>query len=100
MEDALLRGLISFLEWLLTGAVTQLVVAIISKDSRTPMERWVFDINLVEQPAEGSETYVNDLSIAVRQSSKERIHSLELPQSPKQRFKPRFAPFSSRLYRP
>lgn len=37
--------------WLLTGAVTQLVVAIISKDSRTPLERWVFDINLVEQPS-------------------------------------------------
>ncbi|KAH9044825.1 mitotic spindle checkpoint protein MAD2 [Lactarius pseudohatsudake] len=32
--------------WLLTGAVTQLVVAIITKDSRTPLERWVFDINL------------------------------------------------------
>ena len=33
--------------WLLTGAVTHLVVAIITKDSRTPLERWVFDINLV-----------------------------------------------------
>ncbi|CAL1695594.1 unnamed protein product [Somion occarium] len=36
-------------KWLLTGAVTQLVLAIISKDSRVTMERWVFDINLVEQ---------------------------------------------------
>ena len=43
-------------EWLLTGAITQLVLAIISKDSRTPLERWVFDINLVEPPAgEGTE---------------------------------------------
>ncbi|KAI0825025.1 mitotic spindle checkpoint protein MAD2 [Trametes gibbosa] len=42
-------------EWLLTGSVTQLVLAIISKDSRLPLERWVFDINLVEQPSEGSQ---------------------------------------------
>jgi hypothetical protein len=28
------------------------VLAIISKDTRTPLERWVFDINLVEPPAE------------------------------------------------
>ena len=45
-------------EWLLTGAITQLVLAIISKDTRTPLERWVFDINLVEPPAEGSQPYV------------------------------------------
>ncbi|TFK94439.1 spindle assembly checkpoint protein [Polyporus arcularius HHB13444] len=38
-------------QWLLTGSITQLVLAIISKDSRTPLERWVFDINLVEPPA-------------------------------------------------
>lgn len=42
-------------EWLLTGSITQLVLAIISKDSRVTMERWVFDINLVEQPAGSSE---------------------------------------------
>ena len=43
-------------EWLLTGAMTELVLAIIVKDSRTPLERWVFDINLVEPPAgEGTE---------------------------------------------
>lgn len=46
-----LTGLAS--EWLLTGAVTQLVLAIISKDSRVPLERWVFDVHLVEQPSEG-----------------------------------------------
>lgn len=47
-------------EWLLTGSVTQLVLAIISKDSRVTMERWVFDINLVKQPAaEGGATYVD-----------------------------------------
>ena len=43
-------------EWLLTGSVTQLVLAIISKDTRTPLERWVFDINLVEPPVESGET--------------------------------------------
>lgn len=40
-------------EWLLTGSITQLVLAIISKDTRTPLERWVFDINLVQ--TEGGE---------------------------------------------
>ena len=40
-------------EWLLTGSITQLVLAIISKDTRTPLERWVFDINLV--PTEDGE---------------------------------------------
>jgi len=43
-------------KWLLTGVVTQLVVAIISKDTRTPLERWVFDIHLVEQPSAETET--------------------------------------------
>lgn len=42
-------------EWLLTGSVTQLVLAIISKDTRTPLERWVFDVMLVDPPAEGAE---------------------------------------------
>jgi len=44
-------------KWLLTGSVTQLVLAIIAKDSRTTLERWVFDITLVEQQSadEGSE---------------------------------------------
>ena len=42
-------------EWLLTGSVTQLVLAIISKDTRTPLERWVFDIKLVEPPADSEE---------------------------------------------
>jgi len=42
-------------EWILTGSVNQLVLAIISKDTRIPLERWVFDIMLVEPPAEGSE---------------------------------------------
>ncbi|KAG5636898.1 hypothetical protein H0H81_006484 [Sphagnurus paluster] len=43
------------IEWLLTGSVTQLVLAIISKDTRTPLERWVFDIKLVEQPTDPTE---------------------------------------------
>jgi mitotic spindle assembly checkpoint protein MAD2 len=29
--------------------VTQLVLAIISKDTRTTVERWVFDVHLVDQ---------------------------------------------------
>jgi mitotic spindle assembly checkpoint protein MAD2 len=41
-----------------TGSVTQLVLAIISKDTRTPLERWVFDIKLVEPPAESATPFV------------------------------------------
>lgn len=44
-----------FTEWILTGSVNQLVLAIISKDTRIPLERWVFDIMLVEPPPETSE---------------------------------------------
>ncbi|PPQ62822.1 hypothetical protein CVT24_000516 [Panaeolus cyanescens] len=56
LENYLERILSQVQKWLLTGSVTQLVLAIISKDTRTPLERWVFDVKLVEQPAEGSET--------------------------------------------
>ena len=38
---------------LLTG-VTQLVVAIVSKNSRVSLERWVFDINLVQRSSQGA----------------------------------------------
>ncbi|KAJ7596972.1 spindle assembly checkpoint protein [Mycena floridula] len=48
LENYLERILSQVQKWLLTGTVTQLVLAIISKDSRTPLERWVFDIKLVE----------------------------------------------------
>ncbi|KAH9837178.1 mitotic spindle checkpoint protein MAD2 [Rhodofomes roseus] len=55
LENYLERILKQVNKWLLTGSVTQLVLAIISKDSRTTLERWVFDINLVEQPTNTSE---------------------------------------------
>ncbi|KAF8971403.1 mitotic spindle checkpoint protein MAD2 [Flammula alnicola] len=55
LENYLERILNQVQKWLLTGSVTQLVLAIISKDTRTPLERWVFDIMLVETPAEGTE---------------------------------------------
>ncbi|EPQ60587.1 spindle assembly checkpoint protein [Gloeophyllum trabeum ATCC 11539] len=42
-------------KWLLTGSVTQLVLAIISKDTRITLERWVFDVNLVEQEQDTAE---------------------------------------------
>ena len=41
------------LEWLLTGSVTQLVLAIIARDTRVTLERWVFDVTVNEPPAEG-----------------------------------------------
>ncbi|THH34059.1 hypothetical protein EUX98_g161 [Antrodiella citrinella] len=51
LENYLEKILAQMNKWLLTGSVTQIVLAIISKDSRTTMERWVFDINVVQQPA-------------------------------------------------
>jgi mitotic spindle assembly checkpoint protein MAD2 len=35
-------------EWIATGSVTQLVLAIITKEGRITLERWVFDITLVD----------------------------------------------------
>ncbi|KAG1736684.1 DNA-binding protein [Suillus paluster] len=55
LENYLDRILKQVNKWLLTGSVTQLVLAIISKDTRLPLERWVFDVNLVEQPADSSD---------------------------------------------
>ncbi|KAG1864523.1 DNA-binding protein [Suillus fuscotomentosus] len=55
LENYLDRILKQVNKWLLTGSVTQLVLAIISKDARLPLERWVFDVNLVEQPADSAE---------------------------------------------
>lgn len=51
-------------EWLLTGSITQIVLAIISKDSRMTLERWVFDINLVEQPSHTPAPYVSCVILA------------------------------------
>jgi mitotic spindle assembly checkpoint protein MAD2 len=55
LENYLDRILKQLNKWLLTGSVTQLVLAIISKDTRLPLERWVFDVNLVEPPADAAE---------------------------------------------
>ncbi|KII93898.1 hypothetical protein PLICRDRAFT_36118 [Plicaturopsis crispa FD-325 SS-3] len=54
LENYLEKILAQVNKWLLTGSVTQLVLAIISKDTRTPLERWVFDIHLVEAPKDTS----------------------------------------------
>ncbi|KAG7099137.1 hypothetical protein E1B28_001009 [Marasmius oreades] len=50
LENYLDKILKQVQKWLLTGSVTQLVLAIISKETRTALERWVFDIKLVEPP--------------------------------------------------
>ncbi|KIK96838.1 hypothetical protein PAXRUDRAFT_825525 [Paxillus rubicundulus Ve08.2h10] len=54
LENYLDRILKQVNKWLLTGSVTQLVLAIISKDTRLPLERWVFDVNLVEPPTDST----------------------------------------------
>ncbi|KAI0094805.1 mitotic spindle checkpoint protein MAD2 [Irpex rosettiformis] len=54
LENYLEKILSQVNKWLLTGSITQIVLAIISKDSRTAMERWVFDVSLVEPPADTS----------------------------------------------
>lgn len=37
-------------KWLLSGSVTQLVLAIIAKDTKLTLERWVFDVHLQRNP--------------------------------------------------
>ncbi|KZS96103.1 spindle assembly checkpoint protein [Sistotremastrum niveocremeum HHB9708] len=54
LENYLDRILAQVNKWLLTGSVTQLVLAIIAKESRTTLERWVFDITLTEPPSDES----------------------------------------------
>lgn len=45
--------------WLLKGNVTQLVLVLLSKDTRTPLERWTFNVDLVAPQEHGSDSYVS-----------------------------------------
>jgi len=51
LENYLNKILSQVEKWISTASVTQLVLAIIAKESRQTLERWVFDITLVEPPA-------------------------------------------------
>jgi len=55
LENYLDKILQQVQKWILTGSVTQLVLAILAKDTRTTLERWVFDIKLVEPPADSKD---------------------------------------------
>ncbi|CAK5280506.1 unnamed protein product [Mycena citricolor] len=55
LENYLEKILTQVQKWILSGSVTQLVLAILAKDTRKTLERWVFDIKLVDPPADGSE---------------------------------------------
>ncbi|KAJ7783710.1 spindle assembly checkpoint protein [Mycena maculata] len=55
LENYLEKILTQVQKWLLTGSVTQLVLVILAKDTRITLERWVFDIQLVEPPADSNE---------------------------------------------
>jgi len=50
LENYLDKILSQVEKWIATASVTQLVLAIIAKESRATLERWVFDITLVESP--------------------------------------------------
>ncbi|KAJ6604580.1 spindle assembly checkpoint protein [Mycena vulgaris] len=56
LENYLEKILKQVQKWILTGSVTQLVLVILAKDTRTTLERWVFDVKLVEPPADSSES--------------------------------------------
>ncbi|KAJ7634233.1 spindle assembly checkpoint protein [Mycena polygramma] len=56
LENYLEKILKQVQKWILTGSVTQLVLVILAKDTRTTLERWVFDIKLVEPPTDSTET--------------------------------------------
>ncbi|KAK7064285.1 spindle assembly checkpoint protein [Favolaschia claudopus] len=55
LENYLEKILQQVHKWILTGSVTQLVLAILAKDTRTTLERWVFDIKLVEPSPDAKE---------------------------------------------
>ncbi|KAJ7932469.1 spindle assembly checkpoint protein [Mycena leptocephala] len=56
LENYLDKILKQVQKWILTGSVTQLVLVILAKDTRTTLERWVFDVKLVEPPADSKES--------------------------------------------
>ncbi|KAJ7125006.1 spindle assembly checkpoint protein [Mycena epipterygia] len=56
LENYLEKILTQVQKWILTGSVTQLVLVILAKDTRTPLERWVFDIKLVEPPPDSTDS--------------------------------------------
>ncbi|KAJ7706255.1 spindle assembly checkpoint protein [Mycena rosella] len=56
LENYLEKILKQVQKWILTGSVTQLVLVILAKDTRTTLERWVFDVKLVEPPKDSSES--------------------------------------------
>ncbi|KAJ7293508.1 spindle assembly checkpoint protein [Mycena rebaudengoi] len=68
LENYLERILKQVQKWILTGSVTQLVLVILAKDTRTTLERWVFDIKLVEPPADSTEPYWLLFSVAKPES--------------------------------
>jgi hypothetical protein len=74
-------------EWLLTGSVTQLVLAIISKDTRIPLERWVFDIKLVDSPSNSAEPYVLP-QLSLYSASHSPEHRQNLKPKSRQRYEP------------
>ncbi|KAJ7225583.1 spindle assembly checkpoint protein [Mycena pura] len=56
LENYLEKILKQVYKWILTGSVTQLVLVILAKETRTALERWVFDIKLVEPSADSGES--------------------------------------------
>ncbi|KAF8213119.1 spindle assembly checkpoint protein [Mycena galopus ATCC 62051] len=63
LENYLEKILQQVQKWILKGSVTQLVLAILAKDTRTTLERWVFDIKLVEPSADSKEGCVETRNI-------------------------------------
>ncbi|KAF9233573.1 hypothetical protein BU15DRAFT_66474 [Melanogaster broomeanus] len=66
-------------KWLLTDSVAQLVLAIISKDTWLRLERWVFDINLVEPLLNCSSCAFNSLrkkNLSIRMET-QYVHSTD-----------------------
>ncbi|KAJ7071102.1 spindle assembly checkpoint protein [Mycena amicta] len=55
LENYLEKILKQVQKWILTGSVTQLVLVILDKETRTTLERWVFDVKLVEPSVDSGE---------------------------------------------
>ncbi|KAF7306863.1 Spindle assembly checkpoint protein [Mycena indigotica] len=70
LENYLEKILKQVQKWILTGSVTQLVLVILAKETRTALERWVFDIKLVEpvggEPGESSSKPETEIQSEIR----------------------------------
>lgn len=71
------------LAWLSTGSVKGLILAIISKDTRTTIERWTFDIVLHDESTGKGNAgrCTSNLYLCLERKLLKKIHSIASPKA-------------------